>query len=97
MIRRIQIVQALAKVQDPELGADIVNLGLIYDIHKIGSTWVITMTLTFPGCPLVEVFRNQISDELLRVGLKKHRLIFSFTPAWTPAMIEPDLRLALSI
>jgi metal-sulfur cluster biosynthetic enzyme len=95
---RGRIAQALYKIQDPELGADIVNLGLIYDIAKTGSIWVITMTLTYPGCPLIDVFREQIERALAKdLGLKKFELKFTFSPPWIPAMIDPDLRIALSV
>jgi metal-sulfur cluster biosynthetic enzyme len=97
-ITRTDVYKALLTVDDPELGADIVNLGLIYDISLVDSIWCVTMTLTYPGCPLVDVFREQISHALTKlVGLKKFELKFSFSPPWTPEMMDPDLRVALSL
>ena len=52
-----KILNALEEVIDPELGIDIVNLGLVYEIHFDGETGatVIDMTLTTMGCPLADL------------------------------------------
>ena len=65
-----RILEALEMVIDPELGIDIVNLGLIYDIRfeQDGST-EIDMTLTTIGCPLADLLTDQIHDAMKEVGL----------------------------
>lgn len=47
-----RVIETLTGVLDPELGVDIVNLGLVYGVQVAGSTVALTMTLTTPGCPL---------------------------------------------
>ena len=61
-----QILAALEMVIDPELGIDIVNLGLIYEVDfdpENGET-VIKMTLTTMGCPLADILTDSIHDAL---------------------------------
>ena len=64
-----KILNALEEVIDPELGIDIVNLGLVYEIHFDGETGatVIDMTLTTMGCPLADLLTDQIHDALADV------------------------------
>ena len=58
--------EALGHVIDPELGIDLVNLGLIYDAQLTAEgTAEITMTLTIAGCPLTEWLAKDIHDELI--------------------------------
>ena len=52
MITKAAVLAQLKKVLDPELGVNIVDLGLIYDVQVKNSNVAILMTLTFPGCPL---------------------------------------------
>ena len=61
-----KILNALEEVIDPELGIDIVNLGLVYEIHFDGETGatIIDMTLTTMGCPLADLLTDQIHDEM---------------------------------
>ncbi|MGC3549458.1 metal-sulfur cluster assembly factor, partial [Enterococcus faecium] len=64
-----RILAALEKVIDPELGIDIVNLGLIYDLEfnpENGET-VIKMTLTTMGCPFADILTESIHDALKEV------------------------------
>ena len=64
-----RILEALEMVIDPELGIDIVNLGLIYDIRFQQDGYTeIDMTLTTMGCPLADLLTDQIYDAM-KVGL----------------------------
>ena len=58
MIDEATIRKALRQVVDPELGCNIVDLGLIYGIAIDGSKVTVTMTLTTPGCPMHEASRG---------------------------------------
>ena len=67
-----KILNALEEVIDPELGIDIVNLGLVYEIHFDGETGatIIDMTLTTMGCPLADLLTDREENVLrLRFGL----------------------------
>ena len=66
---KTRILSALEEVIDPELGIDIVNLGLIYEIRFDGDTGQteIDMTLTTMGCPLAALLTDQIYDAMTEV------------------------------
>lgn len=89
-IRIDNIWAALRTVQDPELGFNIVELGLVYDVQmqpdgKIG----ITMTLTTPTCPLQDHFQTTISQALAPIVTERQwRLEFTFTPPWSLAKAD---------
>ena len=83
------ILEALEMVIDPELGIDIVNLGLIYDIRFQQDGYTeIDMTLTTMGCPLADLLTDQIYDAMKEVPeVTKTEVKLVWTPAWT---IEKD-------
>ena len=84
---RTLIAEALHEVYDPELGVNVVDLGLVYDIDVTEEGFVtITMTLTTPGCPMHE--------SLDIPGLTGGEIRLVWEPAWTPErMTEEGKRL----
>ena len=95
-----QILAALEEVIDPELGIDIVNLGLIYEIRfdsETGET-EIDMTLTTMGCPLADLITDQIHDALREViEVTKVEVKLVWYPAWTVEKMSRYARIALGI
>ena len=93
------ILGALEQVIDPELGVDIVNLGLIYGIElEKGGKCVVNMTLTTAGCPLADVITASIHTELKKLSHVKEvdvRLVWH--PAWTLERMTRYARIALGI
>lgn len=91
------IEEALRDVVDPELGVNIVDLGLVYDLH-LGADRLLTidMTLTSAACPLTEMIEDQINAALL--GPDATGLVDNFTinwvwlPPWGPEKITDDGR-----
>jgi metal-sulfur cluster biosynthetic enzyme len=82
---------ALATVIDPELGLDIVTLGLVYDVEIAGSTARLTYTLTTPGCPMERVITDGIRHAVHDVdGIERVDTHIAWDPAWHPGMILPD-------
>ena len=77
LVSKDQILDVLRGCLDPELGIDIVSLGLIYDISIQPEKVVLTMTLTTPGCPLVPYFREDIEKKIKSWGerLQKSRIL----------------------
>ena len=63
---KTRILESLEQVIDPELGIDIVNLGLIYEIrfNETNGETEIDMTLTTMGCPLADLLTDQIYDAM---------------------------------
>jgi metal-sulfur cluster biosynthetic enzyme len=82
--------RALATVIDPEIGLDIVTLGLVYGVAVREDVAWITHTLTTPGCPLERIIADGIRGAVLQVddicGVET-RIVWE--PAWHPGMIAP--------
>ena len=82
---------ALSLVIDPELGLDIVTLGLVYDVGIVGSVARVTHTLTTPGCPMERVITQGIHDAIGAVdGITGVETRLVWDPAWHPGMIAKD-------
>lgn len=95
-----KILMALETVIDPELGIDIVNLGLVYEVEFNGSTGetVIKMTLTTMGCPLADILTDNIHDALEEVEeVKSVDVKLVWYPAWTTDRMSRYARIALGI
>lgn len=85
------VAGALANVYDPEIGIDIVNLGLVYDIDFDEGVLVISMTLTTAACPLVDVIESSIADELDGI-VDYFRVNWVWMPPWSTTLITEDGR-----
>ena len=82
---------ALSTVIDPELGRDIVTLGLVYDVAVDGATARITFTLTTPGCPMERIITDGVRSAALGVdGITRVDTHIVWDPAWHPGMIAPN-------
>ncbi|RLG89487.1 MAG: FeS assembly SUF system protein [Thermoprotei archaeon] len=80
-----KIISVLETIADPEIGIDVYNLGMIYDIEVIDDKHVkIKMTLTTPFCPLANILPMMIVEELKRkLGIETD-IELVFDPPWTP-------------
>ncbi len=92
-----ELLEALRTVVDPEIGLNVVDLGLIYDLVVQDNGRVqIEMTLTTPGCPLHDAIDDAVHQALEPVpGVRSVKLDLVWTPPWTPEMITPAGRQAL--
>ena len=87
-----EIEEALKDVIDPELGVNIVDLGLLYGLRfSDDSVLDIDLTLTTPACPLTEILEAQI-DEALKDLVENHIITWVWTPPWGPERITDDGR-----
>ncbi|WP_247927140.1 metal-sulfur cluster assembly factor [Streptococcus constellatus] len=95
-----RILESLEQVIDPELGIDIVNLGLVYEIRfndENGETQI-DMTLTTMGCPLADFLTDQIRDVMTYVPeVSKVDVRLVWYPAWTVDKMSRYARIALGI
>lgn len=86
--------EAMRAVVDPEIGYNVVDLGLVYGVEKRENGHVqVTMTLTTMGCPLTELIHQQVSIILGALpGVESVDVDFTFSPPWTPEMIADDVK-----
>jgi metal-sulfur cluster biosynthetic enzyme len=91
------IRSALRSVIDPELGVNIVDLGLVYGVAVDGDTASITMTMTTPACPLRDYLQDLVESEvLLRVPDARRVTVDIVTdPPWTEDMMSDAARAKL--
>jgi metal-sulfur cluster biosynthetic enzyme len=91
-----QIVEALHMVEDPELGMDIVELGLFYDAEIDGPKVKIIHSLTSMGCPAGPMIQDGIYDAARSVeGVDEVEVELTFDPPWTPDMMSDDAKFIL--
>jgi metal-sulfur cluster biosynthetic enzyme len=88
--RRQMVLAALDDVWDPELGLDVVSLGLVYDVRTQGDDIDIDMTLTTPGCPVSEQLPAE-AEAALRAALPNAHVTLNvvWDPPWTPERLSP--------
>lgn len=89
------VLEALRTVDDPEIGMDIVSLGLVYNVEPAGDNGILLeMTLTTPGCPVSEILPRMAQeaaeqavgpDDPIPVDL---RVVWD--PPWGPERIDPE-------
>ena len=81
------------RVIDPELGINVVDLGLIYDVEISGGQISVDMTLTTPGCPLAGTLAAQV-EEVLRQAFPGFDVEVSLVwePRWTPELMSEEAR-----
>ena len=90
------IEEALRDVVDPELGVNIVDLGLIYDLTvDPAKTLTIDMTLTSAACPLTDMIEDQVAAALMGAGqelVADYKINWVWLPPWGPEKITDDGR-----
>jgi FeS assembly SUF system protein len=103
MVMKDEIIEALKKVYDPEIGIDVVNLGLIYDVEideegNGGAKVRVKMTLTSPGCPLSASISNTAKTMIESVdGVSNAEVKIVWDPPWTPDMMSEEAKKILGI
>ena len=86
--------EALRRVIDPELGYNIVDLGLIYDVTiEEGGVTTVTMTTTTPGCPATNYLKTGAGEAASTVeGVEFVDVKLTYEPRWTPEMMTPEAK-----
>ncbi|MEZ0580646.1 metal-sulfur cluster assembly factor [Nocardioides sp. MH1] len=86
------VTEAMKDVVDPELGINVVDLGLVYGVHlDDGSNVVLDMTLTSAACPLTDVITDQ-TEQALEGLVNDVAINWVWMPPWGPDKITPDGR-----
>lgn len=85
--------EAMRDVVDPELGINVVDLGLVYGMRVEETTAILDMTLTSAACPLTDVIEDQSRNALVRSGLVDDlKINWVWMPPWGPDKITEDGR-----
>lgn len=91
-----RVRESLKGVIDPELGLNIVDLGLVYDVEVEDGKAMITMTLTSPGCPAGGMIMSGAQEAAGSTeGVDEAEVKLVWKPFWTPERIDPEVRAAL--
>ena len=96
MVTEDLVKEALKTVYDPELGVDIVNLGMVYDVSVAdgGKTVGVTVTLTTMGCPLYDEIHDEIQTKVKEIqGVEVVTVNLTFAPPWTPEFMSDEAKL----
>jgi len=89
-----EVRDALRAVTDPELGINIVDLGLVYGIDVAGNDVRVTMTMTSPACPLRDYVQTLVESTLAErlADLDRVDVDIVFDPPWTDEMMSDAAR-----
>ena len=96
MPTREEVYEALRQVEDPELGMDIVELGLLYDVEVEGPKVKVIHTLTSMGCPAGQMIQEDIERVVREIpGVEDVESELTFEPPWTPDRMSDDAKFIL--
>ena len=85
------VTEAMKDVIDPELGINVIDLGLVYDMRLEDDVATLDMTLTSAACPLQDVIEDQ-TKQVLTDLVKDVKINLVWMPPWGPARITDDGR-----
>ena len=96
MASKNDVLEALRQVEDPELGMDIVDLGLVYDVEMDGPKAKVLYSLTSMGCPAGPLIQQNI-EEVVRAmpEVEEVETELTWDPPWTPDKMSEDAKFAL--
>jgi metal-sulfur cluster biosynthetic enzyme len=92
------VMAALRRVIDPELGYNIVDLGLVYRVEIEDGAVQVVMTTTTRGCPATDYLRGGAGAASgAAPGVKSSTVELTYDPPWTPDMMSPQAKAHLGI
>ena len=95
-VTKEDVVEALRQVEDPELGMDIVDLGLLYDVEVEGQKIKVIHSLTSMGCPVGPMIQEDIHRVTSEVpGVEQVEVDLTWDPPWTPEKMSDDAKFIL--
>jgi metal-sulfur cluster biosynthetic enzyme len=91
-----EVTEALKGVEDPELGMDVVDLGLVYEVQVDGPKVKVVHSLTSMGCPAGPMIQEGIHDAAAAVpGVENVEVELTWDPPWTPELMSEDAKFIL--
>jgi len=98
MVTEDDVVEALHTVEDPELGMDIVELGLLYDVEVDGARVKAIHSLTSMGCPAGPMIQEDMQNVISSLpGVEEVEIELTWDPPWTPEKMSDDAKFILGI
>ena len=91
-----KVREKLKEVVDPEIGYNIVDLGLVYDIKIKGKKAKVLLTLTTPMCPVGGLIMSESERVIRELGLEPE-IDLTFDPPWSPEKMSEEIRRRLGI
>jgi metal-sulfur cluster biosynthetic enzyme len=96
MVTKEEVFEALHQVEDPELGMDIVELGLLYDAEIEGPKVKVIHSLTSMGCPAGPMIQEDIHRVVAELpGVEDVEIELTWDPPWTPERMSEDAKFIL--
>ena len=93
MVTKDDVIEKLKTVSDPEVGVNIVDLGLIYEVDVNDGDVRIKMTLTTIGCPLAYWLLGKVKEAVESIPDVKNVDVFvTFDPPWNPEMMSEEAK-----
>jgi len=98
MPSREQVIDALRVVEDPELGMDIVELGLLYDVEVDDGKVKVTYSLTSIGCPVGPMIEQEIKETVASMeGVEETEADLTWDPPWSPEAMTEEGRFLMKV
>ena len=93
-VTKDRVLEALSPIVDPELGFNIIDLGLVYDVHINGGHVDVDMTFTLEGQSLYDAVKTTVSQ---MEGVKGAEVNLISDPPWSEDRINPEIRSELGV
>lgn len=87
----------LKNVIDPELGLNIIDLGLVYDLKIENNQCYVLMTFTTMGCPISGALVNSVYESLQPLGFDDVKVDITYSPPWTPDKLSAEGKRRLGV
>jgi len=98
MVKEEDVIEVLKSVIDPEIGLDVINLGLVYEIKINDDIVYIKMTMTTPGCPLASWILADAENKIKQLPeVKDVQIELVWDPPWSVDRISEEARKLLGL
>jgi len=93
MVKKEEILEVLKQVIDPEIGINIIDLGLVYDVDISNDSVKVTMTLTTPGCPMHDSITSWVDNMISQLIPDKKVIVnLVWEPRWSPDKMTAEAK-----
>ncbi len=97
MATKEEVFESISHVKDPEVGFNLVEMGLIYDVDIADNgNCVVTMTLSTKACPMHQLIAQWVKEAAEKVeGINEAEVNVVWEPAWNPSMADEHVKVAM--